>query len=158
MKPIVLLVLCLFLGQVQAQKQPSLNGEFLDSTISTALYPFRNTLPEFYNFNAKYPQNSASTLKSVKSFLSEKQVSVAGSGYITFKFIIANDGKMSYVRVLQIDEKYKPKFFDRNTVLALYEFLKTLDKWKTDVRGTKINYSAFMSFKIQNGEVINVIP
>lgn len=158
MKIFFLFILFLLTRQVQAQNEPSLNGEFLDSTISAALYPFRNTLPEFYAFSAKYPQSSATTLKNVKLFLDNKQVSIVGSGYLTFKFIIASDGKMSYVRALQIDEKYKPKIFDRNVVLAFYEFLKTLNKWKTDLRGTRINYSAFMSFKIQNGEVINVIP
>ena len=156
---IILLISSFF--QAKGQNFTLKNGDFMDTTL-TNNPACKSYYSYYYSYNAKYPQSSATTLKNVKAFLRYDNFSIptAASGYITFKFIIDCDGKMSYVKVLQTDEKYNTKKFEKPLVEELYQFLKTLDNWKKAKYEDKIpiNYFAFMSFKIQNGEIINIIP
>ena len=115
----------------------------------------------YYQVGGKYPQNSSSLLKEVQiSFQNNKEIYL-GSGYITFRFIVDCEGKlMQKVQVLQTDEKYKSYHFNKTLVNELFAFLKTLNKWKIAKlkNGETILYRAFITFKIRNGKVINIIP
>jgi hypothetical protein len=63
-------------------------------------------------------------------------------------------------QVLQTDEKYSNYHFEKKLVNELFTFLKTLDKWKIakSKEGYTYSYKAFVTFKIKNGKVINIIP
>jgi hypothetical protein len=115
----------------------------------------------YYNIGGKYPESSTSILKEVQLFLKDNQENFIGSGYITFRFKIDCEGKlMQRVQVLQTDEKYKSYHFDKGLVNELFVFLKTLNKWKIAKarNGETLLYNAFLSFKIKNGKVNNLIP
>jgi hypothetical protein len=63
-------------------------------------------------------------------------------------------------RLLQTDEKYVTCHFEKKLVDDLFAFFKTLDKWKIvkSKEGVSYSYKAFLTFKIKNGKVINIIP
>ena len=67
---------------------------------------------------------------------------------------------MKRTQVLQTDKNYKTYHFDKAFVDELYFFLNTLDDWKIvkDNKGNPLSYIAFITFKIENGKVINIIP
>ena len=67
---------------------------------------------------------------------------------------------MNKTQVLQTDEAYKPKHFQKQFVEQLFTFFKTMKNWKIakTKTGEPFNYFAFLTFKIQNGKVINIIP
>lgn len=139
-------------------------GEFMD-TISTHdtkdTNCFISPCNYYYSFRAKYPKNSASLLNEAHLFLQKKNETYSGSGYITLRFTIDCQGKMTKkVQVLQTDEQYKNYHFDIAFVNEIYLFLKTLDKWivAEPLPGKRFSYITFITFKIKNGKIINIIP
>ena len=144
----------------QSQKYILPDGEYMDTTYSTDIN-CKDYNAYYYQVKGKYPKNSATILKEVLLFLEDEKRIYSGSGYITFRFVIDCQGNlMPKVQVLQTDEKYKDFHFDKNLVTELYNYLVTLKKWTIAKlpNGEPFLYRAFLTFKIQNGKVINIIP
>lgn len=136
-------------------------GEYMDTTlnVSSKCSPPYNIF--YYQLKAKYPVASATLLSESRAFMKQKGQIYSGNGYVTFKFFIDCEGTMSSVKVMQTDDNYKAIHFEKSFVNDLYNYLKTMNKWKTNLKVEdlkNINYIAFISFKIKNGEVINIIP
>jgi hypothetical protein len=114
----------------------------------------------YYQVGGKYPKNSSTILNDVRMFLQKHNAIDSGNGYITFRFLINCEGEMQRVQVLQTDEKYISYHFNKNLVNDLFGFLKTLDKWRIAKakNGDTVFYKAFITFKINNGKIINIIP
>jgi len=153
-------VLLLCSKQSQAQNFILPDGEYMDTTFAQN----EKCPPQyayFYSVGGKYPENSTSLLKKVQAYLQQKNEAYTNSGYITFRFMIDCEGKrVPQTEVLQTDEKYAAFHFEKNLVDELYSFLKTLDKWivAKSTNGNAYAYKAFLTFKIKNGKVINIIP
>jgi len=115
----------------------------------------------YYQIGAKYPESSLSILKHAQAFTSNYNA-FSGSGYITFRFIVDCTGKiLTRIQVLQTDENYKKYYFEKGFVNLLYAFLKKMDKWeiaRINDREVPLAYHAFITFKIQNGKIVNIIP
>lgn len=135
-------------------------GEYIDTTSEQTL-KCKNYTVYFYQIGGKYPENSASLLKELVAFQQAKATIDSGSGNITFRFTVNCVGQViKKVQVLQTDEKYNLCHFQKPFVNQLFLFLKTLKKWKIVKKrnGEPLNYLAFITFKIKNGKVINIIP
>ena len=146
--------------QIFAQNFILPDGEYID-TISTQNEKCPKQYPYFFSVGGKYQENSASLLKKVQTFLQQKNENYSNSGYITFRFMVDCEGKLlPKTQVLQTDEKYLDYHFKKKLVNELFAFLKTLDKWKIakSKEGYSYSYKAFLTFKINNGKVINIIP
>lgn len=149
-----------FTSAVFSQNYILPQGEYMDTT------SVRDTICKDYNIfyysvGGKYLKNSYTVLNEVQLFLQLQHKDYNGSGYITFRFKIDCAGnKMKKTQVLQTDEKYAAYHFDKEFVNELYLFLNTLDKWKIakNKEGKTFPYNAFISFKIKNGKVVNIIP
>lgn len=157
---IISAVLLLSSDQTVAQNFTLPDGEYMDTTfIQNEKCPQQYAY--YYSVGGKYPENSTSLLKKVQAYLQQKNETYTNSGYITFRFMIDCEGKrIPKTRLLQTDEKYAAFHFEKKLVDELYSFLKTLDKWviakSTD--GKSYSYKAFLTCKIKNGKVINIIP
>lgn len=162
MKILIISCFLLFACQAFGQNFTLSDGDYMDTT-TNASAPCKNYNAYYYEGNGrhKYPEASSTILKDVLSFLKAKSNSYKGNGYITFQFMIDCAGKkMNKTRVLQTDEKYINYHFDKRFVAELYAFLNTMDKWKVFKTrlGEILSYHAFITFKIKNGKVINIIP
>lgn len=140
-----------------SQKYILTDGEYMDTTTinDTACKDF---IVYYYQVGGKYLESSITVLKKVKTFLHE---TYSGSGYITFRFRIDCDGRRTRrTQVLQTDENYKTYHFDKAFVNELYRFLNTMNNWKAATVGDHgtVSYIAFITLKIKNGKVINIIP
>lgn len=160
MKYILLLALFFSCRSVSGQNYILPEGEFMDTVLDleAGCKPFN---AYYYSVNGKYPKSSASLLKEATLFLQNKNAAGSGSGYVTFRFRINCNGKMTKrVQVLQTDEEYKLYHFDKSFVNELFNFLSTLDEWKVprSKKDEPFSYTAFITFKIQNGKVVNIIP
>ncbi len=136
------------------------DGEYMDTTGN-----LKSNCPNYaiyyYSLGCKYPKNSSSLLKDLQDFLKNKNNIYPGSGYITFRFKIDCEGRPNQkVKVSQTDTKYKICHFDKKLVNELYLFIKTLNEWKTGITrdGKVYSYLAFITFKMENGKIINIIP
>jgi hypothetical protein len=161
MKAIFMIFFCFVSTILLGQNYILSQGEYMDTTlvISPKCSPPYRIF--YYQVKAKYPVSSETLLREAKDFMKEKGHTYAGSGYVTFRFYVDCEGTMSRIKVMQTDEDYKPARFQKGFVEELYQFAKKMNKWPTgiEIQDIKnINYIAFISFKIKNGEITNIIP
>ena len=134
----------------------------MDTSLPKFIFPCQQKNVFYYQFGAKYPESSISILKKAQAFISNYKNNFSGNGYITFQFIIDCSGKIQpKIKVLQTDEHYKKIYFEKDFINQLFTFIKTLDKWKIARINNKevpLAYHAFITFKIQDGKVVSIIP
>jgi hypothetical protein len=160
-KYLLIIAIALFLrNETFAQNFVLPGGEYMDTT-SAQNAKCKNSIQYFYGVGGKYPKSSSTLLKEVQAFLQQKNVSYGNSGYITFRFIVDCGGKpLPGTEVLQTDGQYAGTHFDKELVNELFSFFKTMDAWRiaASKSGEAFSYKAFLTFKIKNGKVINIIP
>jgi hypothetical protein len=161
MKTVFILYLILLSTNLFGQNYITLKGEYMDTTrvLSPDCAPPYQIF--YYQVKAKYPVSSAILLNESREFMRQRKQVYSGNGYITFRFLINCKGVMSRVLVQQTDENYKSFRFQKEFVNDPYSYLATMRQWKTNLgiqNLNNINYIAFISFKIKNGEIVNIIP
>ena len=115
----------------------------------------------YYQADAKYLQSSYTVLKNVQKFLEGQSFRSDQNGFITFRFIISCEGQIvRFAEVLQTDENYTKNAFEDHLIRELYRFTLELKRWKVirNKEGRAYPYRSFITFKIKNGFVENVIP
>lgn len=160
MKLIIALCFLISFNHAFGQNHVLPEGEFMDTTTNNDT-TCKDYNRYYYSVNGKYPKNSYTLLNEVLPFLKLKNNLYEGSGYITYQFKIDCLGnKIKKTQVLQTDETYKNYHFNKELVAELYAFLNSLNNWKVykTKDGQTLPYKAFITFKIKNGKVINIIP
>ncbi len=160
MKQILILTFLLAISHTYAQKYILPGGEYMDTTNNPDI-GCKDYNVYYYQVGGKYPESSITLLKDAQKSLQHSKKIYQGNGYITFRFKIDCEGhRMKRTQVLQTDKTYKTYHFDKALVNELYFFLNTLDDWKIVKvnKGNPLSYIAFITFKIENGKVINIIP
>jgi hypothetical protein len=161
MKYIIILLFFLFdHSLIKGQNYITSEGEFMDTTLSPNSKCKEYDI-YYYDIGGKYPESSSSLLKELQMVLQKKNETYSGTGYITFRCRVDCDGKKTNkTQVLQIDQKYMPCHFEKKLVNELFSFFKSLDKWETPQfsNNDPVSYIIFITFKIKNGKIINIIP
>lgn len=159
----MLVLCCLFLGcafEGSAQLISLADGQYID-TSGKLPSDCPNKIPAYYyQVGGKYPRSSNTLLEKARSILDCKKVS-GESGYLTFQFLVDCSGTIvRRVKVLQTNSLYQEKSFDFEMVNKYYNFLLTLTGWQPGLtrKGTTIPYHAFITFKIKDGTLENIIP
>jgi len=81
------------------------------------------------------------------------------SGYITIRFIINCKGEAGRYEILQIGKDYKKKIFNQALVDHLFTLTRNLKDWNPiELRDTKFDSFIHMTFKIENGELLEILP
>jgi hypothetical protein len=143
------------------QKLIHLNRNVFMDTVWEGSVPPDSIMVYYYSVRGKYPESSETIRKQAQEYLETTHRIYSGSGYITFRFYIDHNGQMlKRVQVLQTDSLYKEYIFPGNLIMDLFVFLKTLHAWKPaqDIQQVPPYYINLMSFKIQNGTLVDIIP
>lgn len=81
------------------------------------------------------------------------------NGYITIRFLVNCEGKTGMFRIQQMDDEYKEKPFDKNLSDQLLSFTKNLNGWiPKEYDGKKVDYYQYLTYKIENGKVSEILP
>lgn len=147
-------------GPALAQRYVLPTGEYMD-TAQRRNNQCPAVRPYYYSVNGKYPRSSATLRSEVQAFLRQRAAPGAGSGYVTFRFVVDCAGQPdTRVQVLQTDAQYRPHHFAPAYVAELYAFVRTLRDWRVGKHpnGTAVSYTALITFKITDGEVVAVLP
>lgn len=81
------------------------------------------------------------------------------SGYLTFRFVINCDGVAGRFTTEQTDLDFQPKTFNRETITHFYEIIKDIKGWrKTIIRKESRDAYAYITFKLKDGEIIELLP
>lgn len=98
---------------------------------------------------------------SINNTFKEKYVPVNNneSGLIRVRFIVNCKAQTGRFRILQMDNQYKEKQFDPRITNQLLEITKNLSGWKIkEYHGSEIDYYQYLIFKIEKGEIIEILP
>ncbi len=81
------------------------------------------------------------------------------TGYITIRFVVNCEGKTGMFRVKGIDFDYKMKQFDSKMIEQLLLLTQKLDGWMIgEIDGKVYDYYQYLTFKIENGQLIEIMP
>ncbi len=83
----------------------------------------------------------------------------AEEGMLTYRFVISCEGKAGRFIAQGYDFDYQPKDFEATTLNHLLSILLNLNTWQACViEGENRDSYAYLSFKIKNNEIIDVLP
>ena len=81
------------------------------------------------------------------------------NGYITVRFLVNCEGKTGLFRVQQMNADLKETAPDKELGEKLLRFTKSLDGWiPKEIKGFKTGYYQYLTYKIENGKVSEVLP
>lgn len=81
------------------------------------------------------------------------------NGYITIRFIVNCEGQTGRFRVKTMDHAYKHKNIDSKITDQLINIVKELDGWKPgSYEQGRYDYYQYLTFKIESGQIISIIP
>ncbi|MGB0839679.1 MAG: hypothetical protein ACPGXL_06040 [Chitinophagales bacterium] len=81
------------------------------------------------------------------------------TGSLRVRFIVNCEGETGRYRTLGMDNNYKEKVFDASIVEQIVSIIKSLKGWKQKAdEGMKIDYYQYLVFKIQEGQIKEILP
>ena len=153
-------VLLLFCFPASAQRIVLPSGEYMDTATVRNPVCANAAWARYYSVQGKYPRSSYTLAQEAQAFLRQQNQRYAGSGYVTFRFEVDCAGhRQPQVQVLQTDGQYQPQHLAKELVAALYAYFQTLTEWRVGkLQGAPVNYSAYLTFKLKDGNVVAVVP
>lgn len=86
---------------------------------------------------------------------SEKKI----NGYITVRFLVNCEGKTGLFRVQHMNSDLENSDLDQELENRLLQFTRSLDGWQPkEIEGFKVDYYQYLTYKIENGKVSEVLP
>lgn len=90
-----------------------------------------------------------------ENIYSEKKV----NGYITVRFLVNCEGKTGMFRSKHMDSDLKDVALDEELENRLLYFTKSLNGWMPkEIEGLKVDYYQYLTYKIEDGKVSEVLP
>ncbi len=81
------------------------------------------------------------------------------TGYLTIRFVVNCKGQTDRFRILQVDKRYAPTTFDTVLVSNLLSFTKQLTDWLPgEYDGNYYDYFQYLTFKLADGKVVDILP
>ena len=85
--------------------------------------------------------------------------SYTDSGYLNIHFVINCNGETGRYKVYENDLNLEPYSFHPDLKTQLLELTKKLGRWNPNViRGQKKDAYMYISYKLKNGEIIEILP
>lgn len=90
-----------------------------------------------------------------ENIYSEKKV----NGYITVRFLVNCEGKTGLFRLRHMNSELKDIALDQELENKLLNFTKSLNGWMPkEIEGLKVDYYQYLTYKIEDGKVSEVLP
>ncbi len=115
---------------------------------------------QYYNFGKGLLYNGEK-LKLNEHFIDGLKITEQKdeSGFLTIRFIVNCEGKTGRFRVQGMNNDYKEKIFNKDLTNQLLSLTKQLDGWLVgEDEGKTFDYYQYLTFKIENGKLIEIMP
>ncbi|MGU3376778.1 hypothetical protein [Chryseobacterium sp. M5A1_1a] len=114
---------------------------------------------QYYNgakqFNYKGEKIAIVERLEKENIYSEKII----NGYITVRFLVNCEGKAGRFRLKHMNSDLKDVVLDEELENKLLKFTKSLNGWMPmEIEGLKVDYYQYLTYKIENGKVSEVLP
>ena len=81
------------------------------------------------------------------------------SGYLNFRFLVNCDGNPGWFEIIQMNLDLEEKELNTEMVDSLLTFTAMPENWNTlEFREDSGNYYMYISYRIENGKVVEIIP
>lgn len=81
------------------------------------------------------------------------------TGLIRIRFVVNCKGETDRFRTMGMNEKYKPKTFSSKITAQLMNITKSLNGWNLKkIQNHDVDYYQYLIFKIENGNLIEIMP
>lgn len=88
-----------------------------------------------------------------------KPLETTQSGWIRVRFIVNCKGQTGRFRLIESDENYQERSFDKNISNQIMNLTKSLEGWKIlKIENEPMDYYQYLLFKINNGHIEKVLP
>lgn len=117
-------------------------------------------IADYYNStpDGRYLHSKRAMLDSIYSNLDKTKL-FDQSGRLVFRFVVNCEGKAGRFVGEGYDMDYQPMEFRQETVDHLYAVLQKLEDWRTVVIRDEVRDAYFyITFNIDNGEIIDILP
>ena len=105
-----------------------------------------------------YPEEKSSLLETFESEY-EPVKNTGQSGLIRIRFVVNCEGKAGRFRMIQADNDYNEIEFDKRITDQLLEITKEIDSWKIVYRReVPVDYYSYLIFKMNNGQITEILP
>ena len=111
---------------------------------------------QYYNIgNGKQYKGEKYELEKI-FFNNYKNLNIKGeSGLIRIRFIVNCNGETDRFRIISMDKNYQFINFNKNITNQLLTISKNLKDW---IPNNKYDYYQYLIFKIENGNLIEILP
>lgn len=115
---------------------------------------------QYFNFNEGFMfEGEKIALDSIfrKQYHPEK--AKKESGTLRIRFIVNCKGETDRFRIIGMDENYNEKVFDASITSQLLAITRELKGWPSKfIKERGFNYYQYIIFKIENGQLIEILP
>ncbi|MDH6309347.1 hypothetical protein M2451_002767 [Dysgonomonas sp. PFB1-18] len=81
------------------------------------------------------------------------------TGLIRINFVVNYKGETDRFRLIAMDENYNEKVFPQSVTSQLMDITKGLKGWKIQrSKDAEVDYYQYLIFKIQDGQLIEILP
>lgn len=137
-------------------------GEYqFDTTSDFNTCRAKRYIYQYYNTKYKYPLNTDSCITVLNKFFNYDNTI---NGILTVRFVINCEKKVGFFNIYEIDNLYQKTSFPEKYSRSILSLIKALKNWKEykvttrDGKEVFVDYYAYFSFKIINGQVNEIIP
>jgi len=119
-----------------------------------------NNIPQYYNFG-KGLQYTGEKIAIDKYFGEnfKNKIQKNETGFLTIRFIVNCEGKTGRFRVEGMDSHYQVKKFDKELENQILKLTMQLDGWIAgELQGQKLDYYQYLTFKLEEGQLIEIMP
>jgi hypothetical protein len=118
-----------------------------------------NRIPQYYSIESGFEgEKPAIVAFFQKNFVKNKKHR-EDDGYITIRFVVNCMGQTGRFRMQEMSPDLTPKQFSPALSEQLLQLVKALQGWKPGQRnGVAIDYYQYLTFKIKDGEIIEILP
>jgi len=115
---------------------------------------------QYYDYNSDGLQYKGEKIEIVQALEKLKlSASRNTNGYVTIRFLVNCEGKTGLFRTQQMNENYTEENFDKDFIQKLLNFTKSLNGWTPkEVQGLKSDYYQYLTYKITDGKVSEILP
>lgn len=123
-------------------------------------YLYRNNPQHRYYYKGTFYKGGFYKINKLFDAFYNAPLESTENGLIKVEFIVNCQGKPGRFSMMQFDENYLLKKFSPKISKQIFDFSKTLIDWKAgkNQEGENIDTFRFLTFKIKNGEVLEIFP
>ena len=118
-----------------------------------------NKVKQYFNFSEGFKYKGEKSALEQVIFGAYQPVDVQESGWVRIRFVVNCNGDAGRFRLLQSDSNYQETSFDERITSQLMKIVKSLDGWVIMPSGEPAeDYYLYLIFKIENGQIIEILP